>query len=39
MLQRLGDDRSYEECVVMIDAFDIDHNGVLDFNEFHQMMV
>jgi Ca2+-binding EF-hand superfamily protein len=24
---------------VMIDAFDIDHNGVLDFNEFHQMMV
>jgi len=38
MLQRLGDDRSYEECVVMIDAFDIDHNGVLDFNEFHQMM-
>lgn len=38
MLQRLGDERSYEECVVMIDAFDIDHNGVLDFNEFHQMM-
>ncbi|XP_004509234.1 probable calcium-binding protein CML41 [Cicer arietinum] len=38
MLHRLGDDRSYEECVVMIDAFDIDHNGVLDFNEFHQMM-
>ncbi|CAJ2635532.1 unnamed protein product [Trifolium pratense] len=39
MLQRLGDDRSYEECVVMIDAFDVDHNGVLDFDEFHQMMV
>ncbi|KAK7359949.1 hypothetical protein VNO77_01918 [Canavalia gladiata] len=39
MLHRLGDDKSYDECVAMIDAFDIDHNGVLDFNEFHQMMV
>lgn len=38
MLHRLGDERSYDECVVMIDAFDTDHNGVLDFNEFHQMM-
>ncbi|XP_027347652.1 probable calcium-binding protein CML41 [Abrus precatorius] len=38
MLHRLGDDKSYDECVAMIDAFDIDHNGVLDFNEFHQMM-
>ncbi|KAK7262824.1 hypothetical protein RJT34_30405 [Clitoria ternatea] len=38
MLNRLGDDKSYDECVAMIDAFDIDHNGVLDFNEFHQMM-
>lgn len=38
MLHRLGDQKSYDECVAMIDAFDIDHNGVLDFNEFHQMM-
>ncbi|KAG2408698.1 hypothetical protein LR48_Vigan01g188400 [Vigna angularis] len=38
MLHRLGDDRSYDECVAMIGAFDIDHNGVLDFDEFYQMM-
>ncbi|CAJ1942631.1 unnamed protein product [Sphenostylis stenocarpa] len=38
MLHRLGDDKSYDECVAMIGAFDIDHNGVLDFNEFYQMM-
>lgn len=38
MLHRLGDNKSYDECVAMIGAFDIDHNGVLDFNEFHQMM-
>lgn len=38
MLHRLGDDKSYDDCVAMIHAFDIDHNGVLDFNEFHQMM-
>ncbi|KAJ1415269.1 EF-Hand 1, calcium-binding site [Sesbania bispinosa] len=39
MFHRLGDDKSYDDCVAMIDAFDIDHNGVLDFNEFHQMMM
>ncbi|KAE9614390.1 putative flagellar calcium-binding protein calflagin [Lupinus albus] len=39
MLHRLGyENYSYDECVAMINAFDIDHNGVLDFNEFHQMM-
>lgn len=38
MLNRLGDVRSYEECVAMIAAFDLDGNGVLDFHEFHQMM-
>lgn len=38
MLHRLGDDKSYDECVAMIDAFDIDHNGLLDFDEFYQMM-
>ncbi|KAK4260021.1 hypothetical protein QN277_003197 [Acacia crassicarpa] len=38
MLHRLGDDKSYDECVAMIGAFDVDRNGVLDFNEFLQMM-
>lgn len=38
MLNRLGDTKSYEECVAMIHVFDIDGNGVLDFQEFHQMM-
>ncbi|KAH7686684.1 calcium-binding protein CML protein [Dioscorea alata] len=38
MLSRLGDVRSYEECAAMIRAYDLDGNGVLDFNEFHRMM-
>ncbi|KAE8701234.1 putative calcium-binding protein CML41 [Hibiscus syriacus] len=38
MLNRLGDAKSYEECVAMIRVYDIDGNGVLDFHEFHQMM-
>ncbi|XP_021274115.1 probable calcium-binding protein CML41 [Herrania umbratica] len=38
MLSRLGDARSYDECVAMIQVYDIDGNGVLDFHEFHQMM-
>lgn len=38
MLHRLGDAKSYDECVAMIHVFDIDGNGVLDFQEFHQMM-
>ncbi|KAE7999867.1 hypothetical protein FH972_004256 [Carpinus fangiana] len=38
MLQRLGDTKSFEECKAMIQVYDIDGNGVLDFNEFHQMM-
>ncbi|KAL4369768.1 hypothetical protein GQ457_05G006700 [Hibiscus cannabinus] len=38
MLNRLGDAKSYEECVAMIQIYDIDGNGVLDFHEFHQMM-
>ncbi|KAK8717540.1 hypothetical protein V6N13_044803 [Hibiscus sabdariffa] len=38
MLNRLGDAKSYDECVAMIQVFDIDGNGVLDFHEFHQMM-
>nr|QHQ96733.1 calmodulin-like protein 41a [Vitis amurensis] len=38
MFNRLGDEKSYDECVAMIQVFDIDGNGVLDFQEFHQMM-
>ncbi|WCJ30985.1 calmodulin-like 41 [Euphorbia peplus] len=38
MLHRLGDVKSYDECVAMISTFDLDGNGVLDFQEFHQMM-
>ncbi|KAK6924307.1 EF-hand domain [Dillenia turbinata] len=38
MLNRLGDARSFEECKAMIQVYDKDGNGVLDFNEFHQMM-
>ena len=38
MLNRLGDVKSYEECVAMIQVFDLDGNGVLDFHEFQQMM-
>ncbi|EXB77868.1 putative calcium-binding protein CML41 [Morus notabilis] len=38
MLGKLGDAKSYDECVAMIQVFDTDGNGVLDFNEFHQMM-
>ncbi|XP_050204650.1 probable calcium-binding protein CML41 [Mercurialis annua] len=38
MLHRLGDSKSYDECVAMIHVFDIDGNGVLDYHEFYQMM-
>lgn len=38
MFHRLGDAKSYDECVAMIQAFDTDGNGVLDFQEFHRMM-
>ncbi|KAK8681585.1 hypothetical protein V6N13_053987 [Hibiscus sabdariffa] len=38
-LNRLGDVKSYEECVAMIRVFDLDGNGVLDFHEFQQMMI
>lgn len=38
MLGRLGDTKSYDECKAMIQVFDTDGNGMLDFNEFHQMM-
>lgn len=38
MLHRLGDPKSFDECAAMVRVYDIDGNGVLDFNEFHQMM-
>ncbi|XP_027149668.1 probable calcium-binding protein CML41 [Coffea eugenioides] len=38
VLNRLGDPKSLEECEAMIRAYDLDGNGVLDFNEFHTMM-
>lgn len=38
MFCRLGDTKSYEECATMIQVYDTDGNGVLDFNEFHRMM-
>ncbi|KAJ0971228.1 hypothetical protein J5N97_019187 [Dioscorea zingiberensis] len=39
MLSRLGDVTSYEECVAMIRAYDLDGNGVLDYSEFQRMMM
>ncbi|KAK1291697.1 putative calcium-binding protein CML41 [Acorus calamus] len=38
MLGRLGEERSYEECEVMIRAYDVDGDGELDFYEFQRMM-
>ncbi|KAJ4962596.1 hypothetical protein NE237_022535 [Protea cynaroides] len=38
VFSRLGDERSYEECEAMIQKFDVDGNGVLDFHEFNLMM-
>lgn len=37
-LGRLGDPRSYEECVAMIRAFDSDGEGGIGFDKFRQMM-
>ena len=39
MLSRLGESRTLEECVVMINHFDLDGNGVLNFEEFKVMMI
>ncbi|CAN0922116.1 Probable calcium-binding protein CML41 [Linum grandiflorum] len=38
MLNRLGDRKSLDECSAMIQPFDLDGNGVLDFQEFQSMM-
>ncbi|XP_052197037.1 probable calcium-binding protein CML41 [Diospyros lotus] len=37
-LSRLGEVNSYDECKAMIQVFDTDGNGELDFHEFHRMM-
>ncbi|KAF5182730.1 Calmodulin [Thalictrum thalictroides] len=38
MLNRLGDSKSFEDCEAMIQVYDLDDNGILDFHEFHRMM-
>ncbi|KAL1189819.1 putative calcium-binding protein CML41 [Cardamine amara subsp. amara] len=38
MLVKLGESKTYGECEAMIKFYDIDGNGVLDFQEFRQMM-
>lgn len=38
VLNRLGGSKSLDECKAMIRVFDLDGNGVLDFDEFHKMM-
>lgn len=38
VLGRLGDVRTQEECAAMIRAYDVDGDGVLDYQEFHRMM-
>lgn len=37
-LHRLGDSKSFKECAAMIQVYDTDGDGELDFNEFHRMM-
>ncbi|KAI8533433.1 hypothetical protein RHMOL_Rhmol10G0009700 [Rhododendron molle] len=38
MLSRLGEKKSVGECVVMISHFDLNGDGVLNFDEFRNMM-
>ncbi|KAJ0525996.1 putative EF-hand domain pair protein CML [Helianthus annuus] len=38
MLSRLGESQTVDECVLMIAKFELDGNGVVDFDEFHHMM-
>ncbi|KAL4586281.1 hypothetical protein LXL04_010917 [Taraxacum kok-saghyz] len=39
MLNRLGESRSVDECAGMINRFDLNGDGVLNFDEFKAMMV
>ncbi|KAI3462809.1 hypothetical protein Pfo_019472 [Paulownia fortunei] len=38
VLGQLGDPKSYDECVAMIQVFDSDGKGELGYDEFQQMM-
>lgn len=38
-LSRLGDSKTYEECLQMIKVFDTHGKGGVDFNEFRKMMM
>uniref|UniRef100_A0A803QL55 EF-hand domain-containing protein n=1 Tax=Cannabis sativa TaxID=3483 RepID=A0A803QL55_CANSA len=39
MLSRLGESKSVDECKIMISRFDLDGDGVLNFDEFKVMML
>ncbi|KAK9271755.1 hypothetical protein L1049_002118 [Liquidambar formosana] len=39
MLSRLGESKSVNECAVMIAQFDLNGDGVLNFDEFRVMML
>lgn len=39
VLDRLGESRSVDECVGMINQFDLNGDGVLNFDEFKAMML
>ncbi|KAI3780059.1 hypothetical protein L2E82_09928 [Cichorium intybus] len=39
MLNRLGESRSMDECVGMINRYDLNGDGVLNFDEFKAMML
>ncbi|XP_059655190.1 calcium-binding protein CML38-like [Cornus florida] len=39
MLSRLGESRTVDECVTMINHFDLNGDGVLSFDEFKVMML
>ncbi|XWS32652.1 hypothetical protein CRYUN_Cryun22dG0008500 [Craigia yunnanensis] len=39
MLSRLGESRTLEECKLMIAQFDLNGDGVLNFDEFRVMML
>jgi calcium-binding protein CML len=38
MLMKLGESRTTDDCKVMIQAFDLNADGVLSFDEFALMM-
>lgn len=38
MLSKLGESRTVDDCKLMIAKFDVNHDGVLSFDEFREMM-